>query len=81
TQPAVVVLLGNADGKVPFVVAVTKAAQELGIKAGDLVGSFGPSIAGRGGGKADIAYGAGTDPSGIDVGLAAVRTRMSQHSG
>ncbi|MCP9624523.1 alanine--tRNA ligase [Nocardia otitidiscaviarum] len=81
TQPAVVVLLGNADGKVPFVVAVTKAAQELGIAAGDLVDSFGPSIAGRGGGKPEMAQGAGSDPSGIAAGLAAVRARVAELAG
>ncbi|NNH71583.1 alanine--tRNA ligase [Nocardia uniformis] len=78
TQPAIVVLLGNADGKVPFVVAVTKAAQDLGIKAGDLVGAFGPSIAGRGGGKPEMAQGAGSDPAGIAAGLAAVRARVAE---
>ncbi|MFR9750217.1 alanine--tRNA ligase [Nocardia sp. 004] len=81
TEPAVVVLLGNADGKVPFVVAVNKPAQELGIKAGDLVGSFGPSIAGRGGGKPELAQGAGSDPSGIPAGLAAVRARVAELAG
>ncbi|MBJ8337400.1 alanine--tRNA ligase [Antrihabitans sp. YC3-6] len=81
TDPAVVVLLGNADGKVPFVVAANKAAQDLGIKAGDLVGSFGPSIAGRGGGKADMAQGAGSDPAGIDAGLDAVRNRVVELAG
>ncbi|SUA80828.1 Alanine--tRNA ligase [Nocardia otitidiscaviarum] len=81
SQPAVVVLLGNAEGKVPFVVAVTKAAQELGIAAGDLVGSFGPSIAGRGGGKPEMAQGAGSDPSGIAAGLAAVRARVAELAG
>ncbi|WP_167479532.1 alanine--tRNA ligase [Nocardia arthritidis] len=78
SRPAVVVLLGNADGKVPFVVAVNKGAQELGFKAGDLVGSFGPSIAGRGGGKPEMAQGAGSDPSGIAAGLAAVRARVAE---
>ncbi|MFC9895903.1 alanine--tRNA ligase [Nocardia sp. NPDC127579] len=78
TDPAVVVLLGNADGKVPFVVTVNKPAQELGFKAGDLVGAFGPSIAGRGGGKPEMAQGAGADPSGIAAGLAAVRARVAE---
>ncbi|WP_040748896.1 alanine--tRNA ligase [Nocardia transvalensis] len=78
SEPAVVVLLGNAGGKVPFVVAVNKAAQEAGFKAGDLVGSFGPSIAGRGGGKPEMAQGAGSDPSGIAAGLAAVRARVAE---
>ncbi|SLI63602.1 Alanyl-tRNA synthetase [Mycobacteroides abscessus subsp. abscessus] len=76
-----VVLLGNADGKVPFVVAVNKAAQEIGVKAGELVGSFGPSIAGRGGGKPEMAQGAGSDPSGIPAGLAAVRARVAEIAG
>ncbi|MFI7665180.1 alanine--tRNA ligase [Nocardia sp. NPDC049526] len=81
TEPAVVVLLGNADGKVPFVVTVNKSAQDLGFKAGDLVASFGPSISGRGGGKPEMAQGAGSDPSGIEVGLAAVRARVAAPTG
>ena len=76
TDPAVVVLLGSADGKVPFVVSANKAAQDLGIKAGELVASFGPAISGRGGGKAEMAQGSGSDPSGIAAGLAAVRARV-----
>lgn len=78
SEPAVVVLLGNADGKAPFVVTVSKAAQDLGFKAGDLVASFGPSIAGRGGGKPEMAQGSGSDPSGIAAGLAAVRARVAE---
>ncbi|WP_107657972.1 alanine--tRNA ligase [Nocardia suismassiliense] len=81
TNPAVVVLLGNADGKVPFVVTVNKGAQDLGFKAGDLVAAFGPSIAGRGGGKPEMAQGAGSDPSGIPAGLAAVRARVAELAG
>ncbi|MFF0544291.1 alanine--tRNA ligase [Nocardia thailandica] len=81
SDPAVVVLLGDADGKVPFVVTVNKAAQELGFKAGDLVASFGPSIAGRGGGKPEMAQGSGADPSGIPLGLTAVRARVAELAG
>ncbi|RMI30631.1 alanine--tRNA ligase [Nocardia stercoris] len=81
SEPAIVVLLGNADGKVPFVVTVNKAAQDLGIKAGDLVASFGPSIAGRGGGKPEMAQGSGSDPSGIAAGLTAVRARVVELAG
>ncbi|MDO3646702.1 alanine--tRNA ligase [Nocardia mangyaensis] len=78
SEPAVVVLLGNADGKAPFVVTVNKAAQDLGFKAGDLVAGFGPSIAGRGGGKPEMAQGSGSDPSGIPAGLAAVRAQVAE---
>jgi len=81
TQPAVVVLLGSADGKVPFVVAATKAAQDLGIKAGELVSSFGPQIGGRGGGKADMAQGSGSDVSGIPAALEGVRGRVAELAG
>ncbi|MCB8911815.1 alanine--tRNA ligase [Rhodococcus rhodochrous] len=81
TEPAVVLLLGNADGKVPFVVATSKAAQEKGIKAGDLVASFGPAIGGRGGGKPDMAQGAGSDPAGIPAALDAFRARLSELAG
>ncbi|MEV6768983.1 alanine--tRNA ligase [Nocardia sp. NPDC051030] len=81
SEPAIVVLLGNADGKVPFVAAVSKAAQDLGFKAGDLVAAFGPSIAGRGGGKPEMAQGAGSDPSGIEAGLAALRARVAELAG
>lgn len=78
SQPAIVLLLGNSEGKVPFVVAVNKPAQELGVAAGDLVGSFGPSISGRGGGKPEMAQGAGADPSGIPAALAAARARVAE---
>ncbi len=81
SEPAVVVLLGNADGKVPFVVTVNKPAQELGLEAGDLVAAFGPSIAGRGGGKPEMAQGAGTNASGIDQALRNVRRIVSQAAG
>lgn len=78
SDPAVVVLFGDADGKVPFVVAANKAAQDRGVRSGDLVGSFGPLIAGRGGGKADMAQGSGTDVTGVAAALDAVRARVAE---
>ncbi|MBY6675567.1 alanine--tRNA ligase [Rhodococcus sp. BP-332] len=81
TQPAVVALFGDVDGKVPFVVSLTKAAQELGVKAGELVGAFGPSIGGRGGGKADTAQGAGSDASGIPAAIEALLGRVTEIAG
>ncbi|MFC4373605.1 alanine--tRNA ligase [Nocardia halotolerans] len=77
-DPAVVVLLGTVEGKVPFVVTANKAAQDAGFKAGELVAAFGPSISGRGGGKPEMAQGSGSDPSGIPAGLAAVRARVAE---
>ncbi|OZC53959.1 alanine--tRNA ligase [Rhodococcus sp. 06-621-2] len=78
SDPAVVVLFGSVDGKVPFVVVTNKAAQDAGVKAGELVGSFVPAIGGRGGGKADSAQGSGSDPDGIAQALVAVRARISE---
>ncbi|MFF0813911.1 alanine--tRNA ligase [Rhodococcus sp. NPDC003318] len=78
TEPAVVVLLGDADGKVPFVVTANKGAQDLGVKAGDLVAAFGPAIGGRGGGKPEMAQGSGSDASGIPAALSAVRARVAE---
>ncbi|GAA4472672.1 alanine--tRNA ligase [Rhodococcus olei] len=81
TDPAVVVLFGATDGKVPFVVSANKAAQELGVKAGDLVAAFGPAIGGRGGGKPEMAQGSGSDVDGIPAALSAVRARVAEIAG
>jgi alanyl-tRNA synthetase len=75
SDPGVVVLVAEVPGgdgpSVPFVVAANDAAQDAGVRASDLVG-------GRGGGKADLAQGSGTDPSGISAGLAAVRAELAR---
>jgi len=81
SEPAVVALLGDVDGKVPFVVASSKAAQGLGVKAGELVASFGPKIGGRGGGKPDMAQGSGSDSAGIQAALDAIRDRVGELAG
>lgn len=79
-QPGVVLLLANDGGKVSFVVATTAAAREAGLRAGDLVGVFGPSIGGRGGGKPDMAQGGGTEPEGIPAAIAALRAHVGQRA-
>ena len=61
------------DAKVPFVIATTEAARDAGVKAGDLVKEVAPLVGGRGGGKPDLAQGAGTDPAGIDAALTRIR--------
>ena len=60
SEPAVVALIAEGDNdSVPFVVAVNPAAQDLGLKANELVKQFGAAVNGRGGGKADLAQGSG----------------------
>ncbi|MBY0441134.1 MAG: alanine--tRNA ligase [Mycobacteriaceae bacterium] len=76
SDPAVVALISVVEDSVPYAVAANPAAQRLGIDANDLVKRLAGEVGGRGGGKGDLAQGAGKDPSGIDAALAAVRTEI-----
>ena len=79
SDPAVVALIAEGDDDaVPFVVATTPAAQDLGLSANDLVKTLGAAVNGRGGGKADLAQGSGTGASGIDAALAALRAEVAR---
>ncbi|WP_418058937.1 alanine--tRNA ligase [Pimelobacter simplex] len=75
--PAAVVLIGAADGKAAVVAALNDAAQARGLAAGDLVRAAAPFLDGKGGGKADLAQGGGTDVSRIDEALAAVTAAVA----
>ena len=77
--PAVVALIAEGDNDaVPFVVAVNPAAQDLGLRANELVKQFGAAVNGRGGGKADLAQGSGKGAAGIDAALAALRAEIDR---
>ncbi|BCQ09480.1 alanine--tRNA ligase [Mycobacterium heckeshornense] len=79
TEAAVVALIAAGDGNtVPYVVATNSAAQDLGIRADDLVRSLSAVVDGRGGGKPDLAQGSGKNPSGIDAALDAVRAQIAR---
>jgi alanyl-tRNA synthetase len=81
SDPAVVALIAEGKGSsVPYVIAVNSAAQELGIRANDLVKQLAAAVDGRGGGKADLAQGSGKDSSGIDAALDAVRAEIARVS-
>ncbi len=73
SEPAVVALFSVTDDKVAFVVAVTGAAKDAGLAAGDIVTGIAPLVGGRGGGKPDLAQGSGSDATGIDRALGRVR--------
>lgn len=75
--PAAVVLVGAADGKAAIVAALNDAAQARGLAAGDLVRVAAPFLDGKGGGKADMAQGGGTDVSRIDEALAAITAAVA----
>jgi alanyl-tRNA synthetase len=80
-QPGVVVVIGNADGKVSVVAAVNDAARDRGLSANDLVRAVGPLVGGKGGGKDDVAQGGGSDPGRIDEALALVATEVARAAG
>ncbi|MGB3475747.1 MAG: alanine--tRNA ligase [Mycobacterium sp.] len=77
-EPAVVALITDGEDSVPYVVAANAAAQELGLRADDLVKDLAAAVSGRGGGKADLAQGSGKDSTGIDAALAAVRAAVAR---
>jgi alanyl-tRNA synthetase len=79
SDPAVIALIATGDDdSVPFVVAVNQAAQDLGLRADELVKVMGAAVNGRGGGKADQAQGSGKGAAGIDAALAAIRAEIGR---
>ncbi|MCU1682399.1 MAG: alanyl-tRNA synthetase [Amycolatopsis sp.] len=79
SDPAVITLIAEGENDaVPYVVAVNPAAQDLGLRANDLVKQLGAAVNGRGGGKADLAQGSGKGAAGIDAALAALRAEIGR---
>ncbi|WP_028925641.1 alanine--tRNA ligase [Pseudonocardia acaciae] len=78
-RPGVVALFGTDSDRVTFVVATTEAARTRGLAAGKLIPTFAGSVGGRGGGKADLAQGGGTNPAGVPDAVAALRTAVRAH--
>jgi alanyl-tRNA synthetase len=76
-DPAVVVLASPAEKGVTFVAAVNAAGQATGLSAGDVVKVFAPAIGARGGGKADLAQGAGGDAAKLTEAFAAVQVHLA----
>lgn len=77
-RPGVVVILGDADGKVAVVATVNEAGRARGLKAGDFVKALAPVLGGRGGGKDDLAQGGGSDVTKIDEAIGLVPTLVAQ---
>ncbi len=76
-----VVVIGQQEGKVAVVAAVTDEARSRGVSASELVRALGPLLGGKGGGKDDLAQGGGTDPSRIDEALALVPAEVARMAG
>ncbi len=75
-REGVLVIASDNAGKVPFVVAATKAAVDRGAHSGNLVKLVGSYIDGRGGGKADLAQGSGANIAGLESAFGAVRAEI-----
>ena len=79
SDPAVVALIAEGEGgTVPYAIAANPAAQDLGIRANDLIKRLAATVDGRGGGKSDLAQGSGKDPTRIDAALEAVRSEIAR---
>ncbi|MGY1593357.1 alanine--tRNA ligase [Geodermatophilus sp. SYSU D00708] len=80
-RPAVVLLASETAGKVAVVAALNPAAVQRGLSAGDLVRVAAAQVGGKGGGKADVAQGGGTDPAGIPAALQAGEQAVATAAG
>jgi alanyl-tRNA synthetase len=69
--PVAIIGASQSEGKVAFVAAVNSTGQQQGLAANQLLAAAMPAVSGRGGGKADIAQGGGTNTTGISAALAA----------
>ncbi|MFD2306225.1 alanine--tRNA ligase [Enterococcus termitis] len=61
----VLVLATAQEDKVSLLAAMTKTANEKGLKAGDLIKAIAPKVGGGGGGRPDMAQAGGKNPAGI----------------
>ena len=75
---AVGAIFAEVSDKPMVVIAVTKQAQNLGAKAGQLVRTASAVLGGGGGGKDDTAQGGGVDIGKIDEAIAAIRSELSK---
>src|SRR4051794_15529224 len=80
-RPGVVLLASEAGGKVALVAALNQAALDRGLSANDVLRAAAAPVGGRGGGKADVAQGGGTDPAGIPAALEAGEQAVATATG
>ena len=77
-RPGAVLVVGVSDGKPSMVAAVNEAGQQAGISANDLVRAAATVLDGKGGGKADVAQGGGSDATKVDEAVEAARAVLAQ---
>ena len=74
----VFVVATNEGEKANLLAAVSKDANEKGIKAGDIIKAIASHIQGGGGGRPDMAQAGGKNPAGIPAALKAVEEFLAQ---
>ncbi|WP_086445531.1 alanine--tRNA ligase [Candidatus Enterococcus lemimoniae] len=74
----VLVLATAQEEKVSLLAAMSKAANEKGLKAGDLIKTIAPKVGGGGGGRPDMAQAGGKNPAGIDDALTEVANWLAK---
>ena len=70
--PGIGVMVVNDGEKVHVGISVPSGLTDR-FQAGQLMGELAPLVNGRGGGKAEMARGAGSDPSGVEALLSRAR--------
>jgi alanyl-tRNA synthetase len=80
-RPAVVLLASESGGKVALVAALNPTALAQGLSANDVLKAAAVPVGGRGGGKADVAQGGGTDAAGIPAALQAGEQAVATATG
>ncbi|MBO0440195.1 alanine--tRNA ligase [Candidatus Enterococcus ikei] len=74
----VLVLATAQEDKVSLLAAMTKTANEKGLKAGDLIKTIAPKVGGGGGGRPDMAQAGGKNPTGISDALTEVANWLAK---
>jgi alanyl-tRNA synthetase len=80
-RPVVVAVTGLSDDKPIIAIAVNDSGRQRGFNAGNLVRVATQTLGGRGGGKADIAQGGGTDGLAVGDALADVTRAIEEAAG
>ena len=68
-----IVLIGEENGGLPIIVSASKAANEKGYIAGNIVRQVAQALGGSGGGRPDMASGAGRDASKVNAAVELVK--------
>ena len=73
----VIVLAGEANGKVNLVAKAAEGAIKLGAHAGNLIKAIAPLVGGGGGGRPNMAQAGGKNPAGIEEALAKAKEALA----